>query len=196
MILTPNTSSYIRKVDAKWCENLEAIAGYNWCKIVFDNLRDAGHEWTLCRRLKKDKPPILGWFIFLIVGYYYDPNTFHLLLGYLQSQQHHFHSIKYYYIHNLLSQIYYLDNLMIQNGLDPLTTPRCSVSTTDIIRAMQNADHRKPGSGVTRYKGAKVSSYKLPTLQFQQTTLPGHIYKLVCSYDLLLILHNGYNTCF
>jgi hypothetical protein len=41
-ILTLSTSSYIRNVDAKWCENLEAIAGYNWCKIVFDNLRDAG----------------------------------------------------------------------------------------------------------------------------------------------------------
>jgi hypothetical protein len=28
-ILTPNTSSYIRKVDAKWGQNLEDIAGYN-----------------------------------------------------------------------------------------------------------------------------------------------------------------------
>jgi hypothetical protein len=42
MILTPNTSSYIREVDAKWCQNMEDIAGYNWCKIVFDNLRDVG----------------------------------------------------------------------------------------------------------------------------------------------------------
>jgi hypothetical protein len=80
-ILTPNTSSYIRKVDAKSCENLEAIAGYNWCKIVFDKLRDAGHQWTLYRRLKKDKPPILGCSIFLIVSYCYHPNTFHLLFG-------------------------------------------------------------------------------------------------------------------
>jgi hypothetical protein len=70
-ILTPNTSSYIRKVDAKWCQNLEDICGYNWCKIVFDNLRDTGHQWTLCRRLKKDKPPILGCSIFLIVSYCY-----------------------------------------------------------------------------------------------------------------------------
>jgi hypothetical protein len=68
MILRPNTSSYIKRLDAKWCENLEAIAGYNWCKIVFDNLRDAGRQWTLCKRLKKDKPSILGCSIFLIVS--------------------------------------------------------------------------------------------------------------------------------
>jgi hypothetical protein len=79
MILTPN----VRKVDAKWYENMDAIVGYNWCKIVFDNLRDAGRQWTLCRRLKKDKPPILGCSIFLIVSYCYHPNTFHLLLGHI-----------------------------------------------------------------------------------------------------------------
>jgi hypothetical protein len=81
-IPTPNTSSYIWKADAKWCENLEAIAGYNWwCIIVFDNLCNAGRQWALCRRFKKDKPPILGCSIFLIVSYCYYPNTFHLLLG-------------------------------------------------------------------------------------------------------------------
>jgi hypothetical protein len=35
-IMTPNTSTYIRNVDAKWCQNLESIAGYNWCKIAHD----------------------------------------------------------------------------------------------------------------------------------------------------------------
>jgi hypothetical protein len=85
---------------------------------------------------------------------------------------------------------------MVQNGLNPLNTPQCSVFTMDIIRVMQNADHRKSRSGTTRYGGAKVSYYKVHTLQFQQTTIPGYIYKPVCSYHLLLILHNGYYTCF
>jgi hypothetical protein len=80
-ILTPNTSSYIKNVDAKWCENLEAIAGYNWCKILFDNLCDAGRQWKLCRRLKKDKPPILGCSIFVIVPHCNHPTTFQLILG-------------------------------------------------------------------------------------------------------------------
>jgi hypothetical protein len=30
-LLTPNTSCYIRNVDAHWCRNLESIAHYNWC---------------------------------------------------------------------------------------------------------------------------------------------------------------------
>jgi hypothetical protein len=80
-ILTPNTSSYIKNNDAKWCENLKAIAGYNWCKIVFDNLLDTDHQWKLCRRLKKDKPPILGCNIFLIVSHCNHPTTFQLILG-------------------------------------------------------------------------------------------------------------------
>jgi hypothetical protein len=92
--------------------------------------------------------------------------------------------------------MYYLDNLMVQNGLDPLHTPQCSIFTTDIIRAMQNSDHQKSGSGATRYGGEKVSNYKLHTLQFQQTIIYGHIYILLCSYNLLLVLHKGYYTCF
>jgi hypothetical protein len=37
--LTPSTTCYLKPVDALWYQSLEAIAGYNWCKIVRDNLR-------------------------------------------------------------------------------------------------------------------------------------------------------------
>jgi hypothetical protein len=33
------------------------------------------------------------------------------------------------------------------------------------------------------------------TLQFQQTITHGHMYKLMCSYHLLLVLHNSFYTC-
>jgi hypothetical protein len=99
-----------------------------------------------------------------------------------------FHFTTSDFINNLLPQIYYLDNLMVQNGLDPFHTPRCSVFTTDIIRTMQNVDHRKSGSNATRYGGAKVSTYKLQTITL------GHMHKLVCSLHTVLILHIGFYT--
>jgi hypothetical protein len=68
ILLTPNTFAYLRNVDAHWCQDLQAIAGYNWCKIVLDNLREAGRKWKLNRQLKLGKPPILGCSIFLIVS--------------------------------------------------------------------------------------------------------------------------------
>jgi hypothetical protein len=46
--LTPNTYCYIRPVDALWCRDMSAIAGYNWCKIIYDNTREAGRK---CRWL-------------------------------------------------------------------------------------------------------------------------------------------------
>jgi hypothetical protein len=45
--LTPNTYCYIRPVDALWCRDISAIAGYNWCKIVYNNTREAGHKWKV-----------------------------------------------------------------------------------------------------------------------------------------------------
>jgi hypothetical protein len=63
--------------------------------------------------------------------------------------------------------MYYLDNLMVQNGLDPFYTPRCSVFTMDIIRAMQNGDQQKSEIGATRYGGAKVRNYKFYRVQLQ-----------------------------
>jgi hypothetical protein len=42
--LKPNTYCYIRPVVALWCRDMKAIAGYNWCKIVYDNTRDAGRK--------------------------------------------------------------------------------------------------------------------------------------------------------
>jgi hypothetical protein len=40
--LTPNTYCYIIPVDALWCRGTKAIASYNWCKIIHDNMREAG----------------------------------------------------------------------------------------------------------------------------------------------------------
>jgi hypothetical protein len=39
--LTPNTYSYIRSVDALWCRDMSVVAGFNWCKIIYDNIKEA-----------------------------------------------------------------------------------------------------------------------------------------------------------
>jgi hypothetical protein len=39
--LTSNTYCYIRPIDALWCRDTRAIVGYNWCKIIYDNTREA-----------------------------------------------------------------------------------------------------------------------------------------------------------
>ncbi|TVU13740.1 hypothetical protein EJB05_37166, partial [Eragrostis curvula] len=64
-ILTPNTDSYIRIADAKLCENLKTIQRIDWCKVVLDNLRDAGRKW---KAAKKEKPSIHGCVLKSIIG--------------------------------------------------------------------------------------------------------------------------------
>jgi hypothetical protein len=65
--LTPNTYCYIRPVDALWCCDMRAIAGYNCCKIIYDNTREAGRKWKVARRLGTDIPTIPGCSLFLMV---------------------------------------------------------------------------------------------------------------------------------
>jgi hypothetical protein len=64
---TPNTYCYIGLVDALWCHDMKAIASYNWCKIVYDNTREAGHKWKVARRLRMDRPTVMGCSLFLMV---------------------------------------------------------------------------------------------------------------------------------
>lgn len=67
-ILTPNTDSYIRLSDVKWCEDLDTIQNINWSKVGVDYLRFAGRKW---KASKKDRPPLLGCSIFLIVSVFF-----------------------------------------------------------------------------------------------------------------------------
>jgi hypothetical protein len=65
--LTPNTYCYIKPVDALWCRDRRAIASYNWCKIIYDNTREASRKWKVARCLRMDMPPIMGRSVFLMV---------------------------------------------------------------------------------------------------------------------------------
>jgi hypothetical protein len=65
--LTPNTYYYITPVDTLWCCDMKAIASYNWCKIVYDNTREADRKWKVARRLRMDRPAVLGCSLFLMV---------------------------------------------------------------------------------------------------------------------------------
>jgi hypothetical protein len=65
--LTPNTYYYIRPVDTLWCRDMKVIASYNWCKIVYDNTREASRMWKVARRLRMDKPTVMGCLLFLMV---------------------------------------------------------------------------------------------------------------------------------
>jgi hypothetical protein len=67
--LTRNTYCYIRPINALWCKDTKAIAGSNWCKIVHENTREAGHKWKLSRQLGITKPAIQGCSLFLMVMY-------------------------------------------------------------------------------------------------------------------------------
>jgi hypothetical protein len=67
MFLTPNTYCYIRPIDKLWCHDMRAIASYNSCKIVYDNMREAGRKWKVARRLGMDRPAVLGCSLFLMV---------------------------------------------------------------------------------------------------------------------------------
>jgi hypothetical protein len=65
--LTPNMYCYIRPIDALWCRNTRAIAGYNWCKIVYDDTREAGRRWKVAQHLGMDRPVVLGYSLFLML---------------------------------------------------------------------------------------------------------------------------------
>jgi hypothetical protein len=67
--LTPNTYCYIKPLNALWCQDTKAIAGYNWCKIVHENTREAGRKWKLTRQLGITKLAIQGCSLFLMVMY-------------------------------------------------------------------------------------------------------------------------------
>jgi hypothetical protein len=67
--LTPNISFYLRPIDALWCQDNGSIAGYNWCKVVYDNLRVSGRKWKVSRQLGMEKPAILGPSLFLMVSF-------------------------------------------------------------------------------------------------------------------------------
>jgi hypothetical protein len=74
--LTPNTYCYIRPVDALWCRDMRAIISYNWCKIIYDNTREASCKWKVARRLGMDGPVVLGCSLFLMVRTRYKCNSF------------------------------------------------------------------------------------------------------------------------
>jgi hypothetical protein len=63
-------------VDALWCCNMRAIASYNWCKIIYDNVREAGHKWKVAQHLGMDKLDVLGCSLFLMVQTRYKCNSF------------------------------------------------------------------------------------------------------------------------
>jgi hypothetical protein len=65
--LTLNTYCYIRTVDALWCCDMRAIAGYNWCKIIYDNTREACRKWKVAQCLEMDRATVLGYSLFLMV---------------------------------------------------------------------------------------------------------------------------------
>jgi hypothetical protein len=76
--LTPNTYCYIRPVDTLWCRDRRAIASYNWCKIVYDNTREAGRKWKVARHLRMDMPTVMGCSLFLMVRTVVSPIHFHI----------------------------------------------------------------------------------------------------------------------
>jgi hypothetical protein len=76
---TPNTYCYIRPVDALWCCDTKAIAGHNWCQIIYDNTRDGGQKWKTARHLGMEKPTVLGWSIFLMLRSVLPVNIFNTI---------------------------------------------------------------------------------------------------------------------
>jgi hypothetical protein len=56
-----------------------AIAGYSWCKIVYDNTREAGRKWKVARRLGMDRSAVMGCSLFLMVQTVISPIHFHML---------------------------------------------------------------------------------------------------------------------
>jgi hypothetical protein len=74
--LTSSTYYYIRPIDALWCRDTRAIAGYNWCKIVSDNTREAGRKWKVAWHLRMDMLAVLGYSLFFRVQTRYKCNSF------------------------------------------------------------------------------------------------------------------------
>jgi hypothetical protein len=152
--LTPNTYCYIRPVDALWCQDTKAIAGYNWYKIVHENTREAGHKWKLALQLSITKPVIQGCLLFLMVMY----NVFFFVI--LQVPNTH-KDLTIFLVST--SRILYHDNLKTITDVDPLSTPRCALYTSELIQNLQHGDERRLGTGSSRYGKCKVSHNIAPT---------------------------------
>jgi hypothetical protein len=144
--LTPNTYCYIRPIDALWCQDTKAIAGYNWCKIVHENTREAGRKWMIARQLGITKPAIQGCSLFLMVMY--------IDLFVLQVITTHTH-LTIFLVRT--SQILYLDNLKTSTAVDLLCTPRCALYTSELIQNLQHGDEMRVGTGLSRYGKCKVT---------------------------------------
>jgi hypothetical protein len=148
--LTPNTYCYIRPVDALWCCDTRAIVGYNWCKIIYDNMREAGRKWKVDRHLRMDRPNVLGCSLFLMVRTHYKCNLF---------------SYTFLQLTTLLISIYpnvrfcTLTTLGSRGALDAPVTPRCAYYTLEIIRNFIHVDQRQLGSGHTRYGKCEVNEH-------------------------------------
>jgi hypothetical protein len=152
--LTPNTYCYIRPADALWCQDTKAIAGYNWCKIVHEKTREASRKWKLTRQLGITKPAIQGCSLFLMVMY---NDNFLVALHVLTT--HTDMTI----LLVLTSQILYLDNLETITAVDPLSTPRCALYTSELNRNLHHEDERRLGTGPSRYDKCKVTLNASPT---------------------------------
>jgi hypothetical protein len=150
--LTPNMYCYIRPIDALWCRNTRAIAGYNWCKIVYDDTREAGRKWKVAQHLGMDRPVVLGYSLFLMLWTRYKCNSFSYNCLQL-TQLTWYRYIKW--------QILYLDHLMLPRVLDATITPRCAYYTSEVIRNFIHAEERRLGSGHTRYGKCEVNQYNV-----------------------------------
>jgi hypothetical protein len=134
------------------------IAGYNWCKIVHENTREAGRKWKLARQLSITKP-IQGCSLFLMVMY--------IDFFVLQVITTHTHTHLTVFLVQT-SQILYLDNLKTNTAIDPLCTPRCALYTSELIRNLQHGDERRVGTGPSRYGKCKVThTYMTYIFHFQ-----------------------------
>jgi hypothetical protein len=58
---------------------MKSIASYNWCKIVYDNTREADHKWKVAQRLRMDIPIVMGCSLFLMIRTVVSPIHFHML---------------------------------------------------------------------------------------------------------------------
>jgi hypothetical protein len=135
--LTPNTYCYIRPIDALWCQDTKAIAGYNWCKIVHENTREVGRKLKLARQLGITKPAIQGCSLFLMVMYNV---SFFVILHVLTTHT----DLTIFLVST--SQILYLDNLKTISVVDLLSTPRFALFTSELIRNLQHVDERRLGT--------------------------------------------------
>jgi hypothetical protein len=148
--LTPNTYCYIRPIDTIWCHDTRVIAGYNWCKIVYDNMREAGHKWKVAWCLRTGMSNVLGCSLFLMVQTCYTCNSFSYI--YLQFTQLTWYQYTKW-------QILYLDHLMLQGELDATITPRWAYYTSEVIMNFIHAGERRLGRGHTWYDKCEINLY-------------------------------------